>query len=285
MKARISLLIVLLCGTTFFGQNINFADANLKSYLITENCVDTDNDGFPDSDADVNNDNEIQLSEALTITSLLLGSFPDTYHVESVEDLSHFSNLQKLRIVYFGNLERFELLGLTNLTDLYIGSCATLKRIDISDLPTIVNQSIEDISTLEYLNMKNNNFPSGTFSLFYTENIDFACIDDTPEEYTAIEYHMESGVTPTVNCVLGVATHSIENELQLVPNPARNFLTLTTKKDIPVSLSIVDVSGRIVKIYDQNFTNIDVSNLAKGMYFVRIRFANEHSVLKKIIKK
>jgi hypothetical protein len=230
MKTGISLIGILLYGSIVFGQTINFSDANLKSYLITENCVDTNSDNIPDSDADANNDNEIQLSEALNITSLMLGSFPNTYNVASVEDLSHFSNLEKLRILYFGNMESFELLGLTNLTDLYIGSCGTLKRVDISDLPNLVNQSIEDISTLEYLNMQNNNFPSGTFSLFYTENIDFACIDDSPEEYAAIEYHMESGTTPTVNCLLGVAENSIDNEIQLVPNPTRNFLTLIVKK-------------------------------------------------------
>ena len=284
MKTGISLCVVLLFGTLVFGQNINFTDASLKSYLLTENCVDTTNDGFPDSDADVNNDNEIQLSEALNITRLHLGKFPDTYYVASVDDLRHFSNLEKLKILYFGNMENFELLGLTNLTDLYIGSCATLKRIDISDLPNLVNQSIEDISTLEYLNMKNGNFPSGTFSLFYTENIDFACIDDTPEEYAAIEYHMEAGITPTVNCELGVEENTTTNEVQLFPNPTTGFLSITTKNTNVIALSIVDVSGRVVKKYNQNFTNIDVSILKTGMYFVSIKFTNEHTVLKKILK-
>lgn len=285
MKTAISLILILVVGTVGFGQTIDFADANLKSYLITENCVDTNNDGFPDSDADVNNDNEIQLSEALNITNLRLEKFPNTYNIASVDDLRHFSNLQKLRMLYFGNMENFELLGLTNLTDLYIGSCATLKRIDISDLPNLVNQSIEDIGTIEYLNMQNNNFPSGTFSLFYTENIDFACIDDTPEEYAAIELHMEAGMTPTINCLLSVAENTIADEIQLVPNPTRNFLTLITKKNMPISLSIVDVSGRIVLKYNENFTRIDMSSLAKGMYFVNIQLSGNQSILKKIIKK
>ncbi|QHI37197.1 hypothetical protein IMCC3317_25750 [Kordia antarctica] len=283
MKTAISLIITLAVGTASFGQTINFEDANLKSYLLTENCVDTNNDGVPDSDADVNNDTEIQLTEALNITSLFLGNFPDTYFVASVEDLHHFSNLEKLRILYFGNMENFELLGLTNLTDLYIGTCATLKRIDISDLPNLVNQSIEDITTLEYLNMQNNNFPSGTFSLFYTENIDFACIDDTPEEYAAIEYHMEAGTTPTTNCALGIATNTID-EIQLIPNPTRNFLILITKNRMPISLSIADVSGRIIKNYNTNFTHIDVSSLAEGMYYVNIQLSDNQSILKKIIK-
>lgn len=285
MKTIAIQLVIMVFGTTVLAQNIAFVDANLKAMLLTENCVDTDNDNIPDSDADFNNDNEIQLSEALSITSLKLGSFPDTFHIASVEDLRHFSNLEKLTVIYFGNLERFELLGLTNLTDLYIGTCAILKHIDISDLPNIVNQGIEDIAALDYLNMQNNNFPSGTFSLFYSENIQFACIDDTLEEYAAVEYNMAAGMTPSVNCALGVAAFVAEDEVQLFPNPTANFITIRTKNPNVVALSIVDVSGRIIKEYSQNFTCIEVSSLKQGLYFVNVQLSNNQNITKKLIKK
>lgn len=284
MKKILFFTTIVLLGTTVFAQNIDFTDANLKSYLITQNCVDTNNDGIADSDADTNDDNEIQLSEALAITNLSLGSFPDTFHVASLEDLRHFDNIEKLSIIYFSSLEEIELLGLTNITDLYIGTCASLKRIDISDLPNIVNQSIEDIDALDYLNMQNNSFPSGVFSLFYTENIKYACIDDLTQEYTAIQYHMEAGITPSTNCELSTPSNDLQNDVQLVPNPANDILFLITKNKLPNKLSVIDVSGRIVKEYTDDLKKFNVSFLSKGLYFAKIYFENNQFVIKKLVK-
>lgn len=55
---------LLLFSVFGFGQNIHFTDPDLLTYLITENCVDTNDDGDVDSDADFNNDGQIQLTEA-----------------------------------------------------------------------------------------------------------------------------------------------------------------------------------------------------------------------------
>ncbi|WP_298507665.1 T9SS type A sorting domain-containing protein [uncultured Kordia sp.] len=270
-------------GIAAFAQNIHFADANLKSYLISENCVDSNNDGIADNDVDTNDDNEIQLSEALAVTSLMLGSFPDTYHITSVDDLHHFENIEKLRILWLASLEQVELLGLTNITDLQIGSCASLKRIDISDLPNIVNQRIEDLS-LDYLNMQNNSFPSGFFSLFYTENISYACIDDLPQEHAAMQDHMEAGITPAINCELSTPSFDLQNDVQLLPNPVTDVLLLSSKNKVPNKLSIIDVSGRIVKVYQNDLMKTNVSFLSKGVYFVKVYFENNQYIMKKLIK-
>ncbi len=277
--------VLLVCFVSMSAQNIVFVDANLKAFLLNENCVDTNADNIPDSNADVNNDGEIQLSEAASFTNLYLGKYPDTYHVTSVEDLRHFTNLQKLQILYFNSLESFELLGLTNLTNFSIGSCIVMKRIDISDLPNLVDQTIEDIAGLEYLNMQNNSFPSGTFSLFYTENIAYACIDDSPQEYAAVEYHMQAGVMPSVMCELGISDVNLETDLQLVPNPAKDILTITTNEKHTIkTIAILDISGRIVTTQQATFNTINVSKLSTGIYFLKFELSNGRFFTKKILK-
>jgi hypothetical protein len=284
MKTVLQFLIIG-CFVTMSAQNIVFADANLKAFLLNENCIDTNADNIPDSDADVNNDGEIQLSEATSLTNLYLGKFPDTYHVASVEDLREFTNLEKLRIIYFNTLESFELLGLTNLTDFYIGTCASMKRIDLSDLPNLMHQSIEDIAGLEYLNMKNNSFPSGTFSLFYTENIVFACIDDSPQEYAAVQYHMQAGVLPSILCELGISEVNLETDIQLVPNPAKDIVTLTTNNNYTIkALTLLDISGRIVTTQATTFENLNISKLATGVYFLKLELSNGRLFTKKLLK-
>ena len=55
-----------------FTQNLVFTNANLKTYLLTENSVDLNGDGLADAMIDLNNDNEIQLSEALLVEHLVI---------------------------------------------------------------------------------------------------------------------------------------------------------------------------------------------------------------------
>ncbi len=47
------------------GQIIDFPDPNFKNALVNTKCVDTNGNGTPESDADLNNDGEIDVSEVL----------------------------------------------------------------------------------------------------------------------------------------------------------------------------------------------------------------------------
>jgi hypothetical protein len=52
------------------AQTVDIPDANFKNALVNTPCVDTNNDGFGDADADTNNDGEIQFTEAEAILRL-----------------------------------------------------------------------------------------------------------------------------------------------------------------------------------------------------------------------
>ena len=283
MKIKFFLIITIFTGFNLYSQNIAFTDLNLKAFLINENCIDTNNDNIPDTNADLNNDNNIQISEALSFTNLYLETFPDNYHVESIQDISHFSNLNKLSIIHFDSLEEISLLGLTSLTILNIGSCYELKYIDISDLPNIIDQRIEDIGQLEYLNIQNNNFPSSVFSLFYTENIQYACIDNISEEYDVVSQHMLQGQLPTIDCSLSVQENDLDKQLILFPNPTSDTFTIASN-NVPIfGITIIDMNGKTLLTKDDALENIDVSFFNSGIYFVKIIMENT-SIIKKLIK-
>ncbi|MFT7285710.1 MAG: hypothetical protein ACI90Q_002513, partial [Nonlabens sp.] len=61
------LLISLFVGK---AQNVNIPDFGFKSLLIGFEVVDTDGDGLVDSNVDTNNDGEVSVTEAQSVTNL-----------------------------------------------------------------------------------------------------------------------------------------------------------------------------------------------------------------------
>jgi hypothetical protein len=59
------LALLLLFSNNLVGQIVNIPDANFKNALINGMCVNNDFDLIGDSKVDLNNDGEIQVSEAL----------------------------------------------------------------------------------------------------------------------------------------------------------------------------------------------------------------------------
>ncbi|MEP0266290.1 T9SS type A sorting domain-containing protein [Dokdonia sp.] len=170
---------------------IPFQDINFKSALINTNCVDIDNDGTFDADADTNDDGEISLGEAGAITHLNvesqnIASLYEIIYFTSLESLTCSDNqLTALNISHISNLEillcdqnqihSLDLSENTNLktlschdnllTDLNISantnlellSCGAnqLSSIDISDNVNLVEFSC-DANQLTSLNIENN---------------------------------------------------------------------------------------------------------------------------------
>jgi hypothetical protein len=68
-----------------------------------------------------------------------------------------------------------------------------------------------------------------------------------------------------------VTNKTLNDELNVYPNPAMSELTITSGKKIS-SITIYDVVGRIVleRIVNSEKVNLDVRELNSGLYFVRI---------------
>ncbi len=73
-----------------------------------------------------------------------------------------------------------------------------------------------------------------------------------------------------------------QTNVEIFPNPSTGIFTISTTEDYKIN--IVDISGRVVYILETNTSNsqIDLSNIAKGIYFIELSNENE-KINRKII--
>jgi PQQ-dependent dehydrogenase (s-GDH family) len=78
-----------------------------------------------------------------------------------------------------------------------------------------------------------------------------------------------------------------QNDFRLYPNPAKSNFSLRFDSSAfnQASLQIVDISGRVVKSFDQIQSNqpIDISSLRNGLYLVNITDQNQRKAVKKLV--
>lgn len=86
----------------------------------------------------------------------------------------------------------------------------------------------------------------------------------------------------------GVGIDNVENgNFSIFPNPATNMVNINVEGvEGSVNIQIVDVNGRVVKEMSSESQNItiDVTNMTRGAYFVRMNGENVNAVRKLIVK-
>ncbi len=85
---------------------------------------------------------------------------------------------------------------------------------------------------------------------------------------------------------VGIVNH-LENSVVLFPNPAKEYIDVRIDGDVTVTaMEVYDVYGKLINtvVVTENPTRINVSNLANGMYFVRVT-TEEGMVTKTFVKK
>lgn len=125
-------LFFLLLPHFLGAQIIQFSDANFKDALLNDNVADLDGDGIVDGDLDLNDDGEIQLSEAEAVVYLRIQS----KDIEDVSEIFNFTNLETLRVA--NNL----------LTDIDISALTQLQVLDI-DGNLFEELALENLESLE----------------------------------------------------------------------------------------------------------------------------------------
>lgn len=98
-------------------------------------------------------------------------------------------------------------------------------------------------------------------------------------------------VTNTFNTefVQTLETDSFESHnIQLYPNPANDFFTVTNNNGTIAEVNIFDISGKRIYSNSENQTseiNINTSAFAKGLYLIEITTNDNHKINKKLIIK
>lgn len=218
MKYLLTIICLIHC-LLLEAQVIDFDDANFKSALVNDLVVDFNGDGITDSNADLNDDGEIQISEALAIQWL----YVDDKGIDSISEIEYFVNLlgfscnfnsiSQIDLSSNNNLEWFWCIGnnltnldfsqnpnldrlgcnlnqLTNLNVtqnpyLYILSCSynNLTSLDLSQNPELLDVSVGR-NNLEYLNFQNGNNHL-IFSFSSIDNPNLLCIQVDDPNYSA----------------------------------------------------------------------------------------------------
>lgn len=212
------MLFILFAGVAATAQIVNIPDAAFKSVLLSataDNDVARNLDNDP-AIIDLNDDNEIQVSEALNISRLNV-SAAGIYSLEGIEafiNLDHLecadNYLDALPISALINLEELdcannniadlELNGLINIAELICGgnpfttldvseqanleiidcTAAVITELDLSSNPLLINFIVNDCVSLQYLNIKNGTvLPSPELSsVNNTPQLSFICVDE-----------------------------------------------------------------------------------------------------------
>ncbi|MFT6138281.1 MAG: hypothetical protein ACJAUR_002064 [Ulvibacter sp.] len=90
------------------------------------------------------------------------------------------------------------------------------------------------------------------------------------------------GAAEVINTV-GIVVKTGNINLSIYPNPVKSKLTIENKEININTISILNITGGIVKTTKENTNVIDVSNLTKGIYFLQIHTDNG-LVSKKFVK-
>ena len=94
-------------------------------------------------------------------------------------------------------------------------------------------------------------------------------------------------VTSSFTTGVGIENITLANSISLMPNPADNYIDLRVNSNVSVNEAVVyNAFGQMVQtvILTDNHARIDLSNMASGMYFVRVN-GEGVTATKKFIKR
>ncbi len=153
----------------------------------------------------------------------------------------------------------------------------------------ITTDSITSIKILDYLNDQLAKGAHGNNYLFFRLNSDVE--NENANSYFKIaSADNQHNLKPLLKFIFehtdGVNDFELNNVLDIYPNPVNSKLTILDKSALVEQFEIYNSSGNIVRkvtINNQGNLIIDISDLNKGIYFLKAKAGNKH-VVKKIIK-
>lgn len=277
MKKSYLVLLLLFLIQWSQAQIVNIPDANFKNYLLNTIVVDTDNDLFWDSSIDINNDGEIQESEALLMTGINLNNLSIT----SLEGIQYFTNLVSLscnehRISTLDlsqnvNLENLYLFGNGHhLTSLDISQCVNLKKLDVS-----ANYSFANLDVTQNVNLEELDFSSCNITqIDVSQNPNLDRLDCSRNTLISLDVSQNMNLTDLDCCFSSLPSLDVTQNVNLIKLDAYgnqiNTIDLTNNTNL-TNLRIGDnniaetdlsqnVNIRNLDCSGSSFTSIDLSN-------------------------
>ncbi len=106
----------------------------------------------------------------------------------------------------------------------------------------------------------------------------FLCMSEN-EELVYMNPNYES-------CYLITGISEIDKPIiQIYPNPVKSLLKIENNKNIEIeSISLTNINGQIIRQFDTRKTQLDISEIASGLYFLKISYENGKLIEKVIIE-
>jgi hypothetical protein len=128
--------------------------------------------------------------------------------------------------------------------------------------------------------------PANFSGPFVPEEVDFVmAVPTTNTVSTNMIFDNYIAKASNTDTLLSIDSNVIENNtFTIYPNPTSSILNISNPINVEIkSISVVDINGRIVKNQSDSLSQINVSDLNAGVYFVTIEAA-EGKTTKKFIK-
>lgn len=307
---KIYLFTLLITCFLSQAQTITIPDNAFRNALINDNVVDTNNDFIPDSDADLNNNGLIELSEALSVTylNLYFFSLSSTQKIQNLEGIQYFENLEWLDIEFndisnidilnqnqnlywldadSNSISSFNFSANNNLEYLFLYD-NNLTELDVSQISNLVRLSCQS-NNLNYLNIQNGN-NTNIVELVATQNPNLMCIQVDDVSYASSQTCNQSADTgfcvdanASFNTFCNLSVEDFETtKIKVYPNPTESKLIIESFYSID-KISIHSLIGKKI-LEKHNTSTIDLTNLKAGVYLLNISTENRTEVLK-IVKK
>ena len=86
--------------------------------------------------------------------------------------------------------------------------------------------------------------------------------------------------------MLSITDNEFSNLIHVVPNPIEDSFKIIQKNKYQEiqSFSLFSLNGRTI-FFKKKQDEIDLKNISKGVYLLKIEFKNDRNVVKKVIKK
>ncbi|MFD2561157.1 DUF7619 domain-containing protein [Aquimarina rubra] len=251
---------------------INIPDVNLKNALVNRGVVQLDNDpniggAYDEVDVDINNDGEIQESEALFVTYLDFSNEFSTPLSEKISDLTGIEYFTSLEYLNISNNNISSLLGVSNgsleYLDISNNNISSLVDVSNSPLKTLkcYNNNLNSIDVTVYSVLENLSCGGNEISsIDVTQNVALKslAVDDSPITEVDITNNI---LLESFNCV-GCQLTSID--VTQAPNLRTLFISdnQISTIDLSQNLELTLIFGS-----RNNFTTFDVSNNLKLNYW------------------
>lgn len=119
---------------------------------------------------------------------------------------------------------------------------------------------------------------------FATENFGYAMNNDKTNWNNQTANLLSSNQQP--GPALSIGSLDLENSFIIYPNPANDVIYLQNKSNINnYFIHLMDVNGKIIKTFEGNPIQLDVSSVSSGNYLLLIQSTNQQKFFKKIIIK